>query len=166
MRRAGAFLTAAVGILTLSLVVTGGSSILAAGIVAVIAGLAFAAWPVEGMSIVGFIVCIPIVVAQAAVGIPSVLLWLAACGAVVFGPPAGGLIAFVLVRDSWGDAPAVFFLIGFLAAWLAARKVHRTLVRQTATAMSDLIKPLNEPVEELRKGTFAYFEDVGKWMTE
>jgi hypothetical protein len=60
----------------------------------------------------------------------------------------------------------VLFLIGFLTVWLAGRKVHRNLIRQTATAMSDLIEPLNEPIEKFRKRTFVYFEGVGKWMTE
>jgi hypothetical protein len=134
--------------------------------VAVVAGLAFAAWPEAGMSAIGFVVCIPIVIVQGIVGIPSVILWLAVCAAAVFAPPAGSLLAFVLVRDLWGDGAAVLFLIGFLTLWLAWRKAHRTLIRRTATAMTHLIKPLNEPIEEFRKKTFAYFEGVGQWMTQ
>jgi len=145
---------------------TGGQSIFTAGMVAVVGGLAFAAWPQEGMSVVGFVVCIPIVMLQAVVGIPSGVLWLAVCAAAVFAPPAGGLVAFILVRGLWGDGLAVFFLIGFLTLWLAGRKAHRTLIRRTATAMTNLIKPLNEPIEKFREKTFAYFEDVGRWMTE
>jgi hypothetical protein len=155
MRRAGAFFVAAVGLFAMALLVTGSRSILATGIVAVVAGLAFAAWPEEGMSVVGFVVCIPIVILQAAVGLPSGVLWLAVCIAAVFAPPAGGLVAFIQVRDVWGDSPAVLFRIGFLTLWLAAGKAHRTLIRQTATAMTDLIKPLNEPIDKFRRRTFA-----------
>ena len=150
----------------MALLFTGGRSILGAGIVAVVIGLAFAAWPKAGMSVVGFVVCIPIVILQLVVGIPSGVVWLAVCAAAVFAPPSGGLVAFILVRDLWGDGLAVLFLIGFLTLWLAFRKAHRTLVRKTATAMTDVIKPLNEPIEKFREKTFAHFEGVGRWMTE
>lgn len=166
MKRAVAFFAAAVGILVAALVLTKGTSILATGVVAVVAGLAFAAWPEAGMSVIGFVVCIPIVIVQGIVGIPSMILWLAVCAAAVFVPPAGGFMAFVMVRNLWGDGAAVLFLIGFLTLWLAWRRAYRTLIRRTSTVMTDLIKPFNEPIEEFRKKAFAWFEDAGRWMTQ
>lgn len=166
MLRASAFLIVAVAILAMMLLVTGGTSILAAGIVAILTGLAFAAWPVEGMSVVGFVVCIPVVILQLVVGIPFGVLWLAVCTAAVFTPAAAGVVAFIAVRDLWGDGAAVLFLISFLTLWLACRKAHRTLIQWTVTAMTDLIRSLNEPIEKFRDRTFKYLEGVGRRMTE
>jgi hypothetical protein len=166
LKRAAAFFIAAVTILFVSLVLTGGGSILIAGIVAVLAGLAFAALPEEGMAIVGFLACIPVVVVQAAVGLPSVALWLAVCGAVVLAPPVVGFVGFMETRQRLGDPAAVFFLIIFLTVWLAARRWHRTTITNTAREMSDFIRPFNKPLENVRAGLYKYFEDVGKWMTQ
>jgi hypothetical protein len=164
MKRAAAFFIAAVTILLLSLVVTGGKSILTAGIVAVLGGLAFAAFPAQGMGIIGFIVCAPVVAVQIAVGAPSIAVWLAVCGAVVFAPPAFGLVSFIGIRKGWGDPAAVLFLVLFITVWLAARKLHRNAITNTAKAMSEIIEPINKPIDEARIKTFKYFEEVGKWM--
>lgn len=166
MKRAAAFFIAAVTILLVSFVATGGTSILTAGIIAIIGGLAFAACPVEGMSIVGFIVCVPIAAVQVAVGLPSIAAWLAVCGVAVFAPPAFGLVSFIGVREGWGDPAAVLFLVLFITVWLAARKLHRSVITNIAKAMSDILRPINKPINEARMKTFKYFEEVGKWMTE
>jgi hypothetical protein len=181
MRRAGAFLIAAVAILAGVLLVTGGRVlILPTGIVGIVSGLAFAAWPEEGMRVVGFVVCIPIVILQLVVGIPSGILWLAVCAAAVFAPPAVGLVvfAFILMRDFEfegddlavlfleGDGLSVLFLIGFITLWIACREAHRTLIRETANATGNLILSPNMEIDEFREKTFAYFEGVGRWMTE
>lgn len=166
MKRAAGFLIAAVFILLLSLVATGGESILTAGIVAIGAGLAFAALPEEGMNIVGFVVCLPVVIAQAAVGLPSVALWLVICGAVVFAPPVVGFVGFVETRNRLGDSAAVLFLIVFLTVWLAARRWHRTAIVNSADEMSEFIRTFNKPIEDGRVKLYKYFEDLGKWMTQ
>ena len=118
------------------------------------------------MSVVGFIGCAPVAAVQIAVGVPSIAVWLAASGAVVFAPPAFGLVCFIGIREGWGDPAAVLFLVLFITVWLAARKLHRSAITNTAKAMSDVLEPINKPIEQARMKTFRYFEEVGKWMTE
>jgi hypothetical protein len=77
-----------------------------------------------------FIACTPIaaVQVQVAVGIPSIAAWLTVSGAAVFAPPVVGLLGFSASRDSWGDLAAVVFLVLFLTALLAARKLYRSAI--------------------------------------
>lgn len=166
MKRAAAFFIAAVTILLLSLVATGGTSIRTAGIIAILVGLAFAAFPKEGMSIVGFIVCVPIAALQVAVGLPSIAAWLAVCGAVVFAPPVLGFVSFIKIREHWGDLATMFFLVSFITVWLAARKWHRIVIKNTAKTMSNILEPINNPIDSARTNTLKYFEEVGQWMTK
>jgi hypothetical protein len=166
MKRAAAFFIASVAILLLSLLITGGRSILCAGILAMLVGLVFAASPLLGMRIVGVIVCTPIVMVEITLGLLSGAVWLTACSAVVFVPPTFGFLGFLGTRRGFGDVAAVVFLLVFITAWLAARKMYRNAIRRTSQEVSDLLKDINRPVEEARSRTFEYFNSVGKWMTE
>lgn len=165
MKRAAAFLCAALSIVLLAIVLTGGRHMIFAGVSAIIGGLAFAAFPVEGMSIVGLVACIPIVIAQAVVGAPSAAVWIIVCGLAVFVPPAAGLLLFIVCRQQFDDTVAIVTLICFIAAWLAVRRIHKQLVIGAERTISRILKPINSPIEEARQNTFKYFEDAGKWMT-
>jgi len=148
-----------------ALVLTQGD-VMRAGGWAIGGGLAFALLPELGMFIVACAFCTPVVLAQCVVGLPSLAVWLAITAAVALAPLVVGGAVFFAIRRGFGDAAALFFLIVFLTAWIAGRRLHKRAISTTSKTTEALLRLFNDPIDRLRVATFKYFNELGRWIAQ